>query len=652
MTTDPALRNSLPHENKVRTEAVQEFVSLAKGLFDLTCNEWEDSVWDVTTWCSNRSKTRRWRFFNDGESPFDPAFADVVKAVFVYQVRVNTVSPATLINWLVAIRSLYAVLSERKGLSSLTIWKDLTLRDFQQAEDKIAGKVNSGSRYQYAGRLRGFAKLLESRGIVFPTGYRPQQKRPRDTGIRHLEDRDAAMEKLPPMGALHALADAAQGPKNDWDRTLFSIVKLLVSLGFRIGEVLTLPADPWRVNDEGRNYLTYWPEKRGPLSPKWISAPAVELVRDAVETLQVLTEEVRQRARALEANPDRVPLPGDYDSDDVLGTRELAEALQMNDVRKFLRRFGVSPSIKGAGNNGNSWKWRVGDIEQSLAEAMPAHRYELILPNGSKQRLSESLCIMPDKRRYARYQTLMVKPIPATAVTNFLSSDKRGFSNSVFQRYGLIDENGNHWTISTHQLRHWLNTVAHKGGLPDFELARWMGRKDMRQNLSYQHLNQEERIERVKDAVRNKEMVGPMSEVYHHISAEDERELFLDGQVEAAHVTPYGTCTHNFATKPCPYNVQCLTGCGSFLRTKGDQREITYIGQIKRRAEHNIEAAAKTAVNGMPEAANWIEHQRRLLEGANRALAIEDDSEITTDDRVSVFPDAPDFGDVKDNKGS
>ena len=652
MTVGPAQHDLLFGKDKGQTGAAQEFISLAKGLFDLSETRWEDPVWDVTIWCRNRNKTVRWRFLTDEGVLFSTRFDDVVKAALVYQVRVNAKSPSTMVNWLQSIRSLYEVLcQESDKFASSFSWDQLTLRHWQRTEDMIVRKTSQVTRHSRAVALQAFATLLEARNIVGCTRYSHRQSRLRNTSVRHIEDREAAMEKLPPMQALQALADASRDPKDDWDRVLFAIVKLLVALGFRMGEVLTLPADCWRVNGEGRHYLTYWPEKGGPLSPKWVPSTVVELVQGAVETLQTLTQEERQRARVLETDPTHVPLPGDYSLGELLGTADLSQALQMtrSGVVKYLKRLNISPSRMHGGKNGKGWLWKVDELERALVKALPEHRYELVTSSGGKQRLSEHLCLMRKRPRRGKPSLLTVSPIPASAVANFVTSYYGHNSKSVFERYELLDENGKPWSVSPHQFRHWLNTVAHKGGLPDFELARWMGRQDIRQNLSYQHLNQEERIERVKEAVRNKEMVGPMSEVYHRSPADD-RESFLDAQVEAAHVTPYGTCTHNFATKPCPYNVQCLTGCGSFLRTKGDQREVTYIRQIKRRAEHNIKAAEKAAVDGMPEAANWINHERRLLEGGNRALAIEDDSKIEIEERAPVFPDAPDFGDIEDNK--
>ncbi len=648
MTADHAHARLQTDFSRTAPSPVDEFVTLAHGLFDLPDSRWEDSSWDATSWCASRSKAVRWRFVSDRGVPFNAAFGDVVKAALVYQARVNNSSPRSLVNWLVPIRTLYEVVCGGSELSPSFSWAGLVLRDWQRAEERVTERLSPGTRYMAAGTLQSFAGLLESRGIISQTRYKHRQRRPRDLGVRHIEDRDAALQKLPPEGALHALADAAQDPKDEWDRFLFAIVKLLVALGFRVGEVLSLPVDCWRTDEEGRPYLVYWPEKGGPLSPRWVPSPAVELVRGALETLWALTEKARGRARVLEDDPTRVPLLGDYRPDELLGVAELSAALQMegSGVRKHLAGLDVRPSTKCGGANGKGWLWKVHDVERALAKALPEHRYELSLPTGGKQRLSEFLCLMPKTPRNGSPSLLTVRPVPASAMENFISAHEGRHRKTVFERYGLLDANGEPWSVRTHQFRHWINTIAHKGGLSDMELARWMGRKDSRQNRQYQHLDTAERIERAKEAVRVGEVGGSVAEVYERLPVE-ERERFLDGHVEAANVTPYGMCTHSFATKPCPYHVQCLTGCGSFMRTKGSQREIIAIEQVKRRAKKNVQEAEKAAREGQPEAASWVDAQRRLLDGAERALAVEDTpcSGAKEGENVRVFPDTPSLAD-------
>lgn len=625
----------------------EEFVDLGKSLFDLAQNGWDDASWTVTAWCRNKNENRSWKFVAEDRNSFDSRFGDVVKAICVYKVRVSGNAPGSVSHGLRAIRFLYEALRGPSGRFPLDFaWSGLTLQDWQRAEEHLGRAISPVSRYQYAGELQRIAALLEARDVIPTTRYKHSQPPPANRGMHILRNRQAAMKKLPPEGALHALADASLRPEDDRDRLLFAIGKLLVALGFRINEALTLPVDCWRTDGAGRPYLVYWPEKKGVISPKWIPTAAMDLVDGAVKTIRELTEDARRRARVLEADTTRVPLLVRHPSSRLLSKTDLAAAIgvRRHVVVDLIRRLGVAPCGEASGTGGG-FLYRADEFERALAKTLPEHRYAFVRPDGKTQPLSRFLCVVPKRFFSGDTGLLTVRPVRIGDVAAFVRSGDPSQRPSVFERFGFTDENGKPWTIATHQFRHWLNTVAHKGGISDMELARWMGRKDPRQNRHYQHLDTEERVERLKEAVRSGEVVGSVSEVYRRLSA-DEREEFLDAEIEAVHVTPFGTCTHNFAVKPCPYHVQCLNGCGSFLRTRGDAREIVAIQGVKRRAERVLEGAEKAAEDGLPEAANWVEHNRRLLEGAERALAVDAEARGTpSGEKVRVFPKASSKGD-------
>jgi hypothetical protein len=624
---------------------VQAFIDLARSLLDLPHVVWERPVWDVTAWSANRARPIRWRFVTAQGASFAPAFADVVKAVFVYQTQISTLRPATLRGDLMAVRFLYAaVASPSTGLALSFSWDQLTLADWRRAEALACAALPHPATRRLVGLgLQRFAALLEQRGIGRRWHYRHQQPRGRDSHVRHLDDRDAALGKLPPEGAMHALADAAQAPKDDRDRLRFAIVALLVTLGFRISEVLTLPADCLHEDAEtGKRYLTYWPEKGGKLVPKWVPTAAGDLVWNAVATILRITEPARQRAAVLDTDPTRLPLLVAHPPSTRCTAEELAPALGIpsaGGVQRLLRRQGiVGERLPGARRH----QWRVDSLERALIRLRPAHRYALVLPTGGEQPLGRFLCVVPQHFFGGRPSLLTVQPVMLHHLHNWLGRSR--FGDSVFAAYGKRDPDGQLWRLHPHQFRHWINTVAHRGGLNDMELARWMGRRDVRQNRAYQHLTREERVARLKEGVRDGAVAGPITAAFHRLPPLD-RDAFLDAAIEAVHTSPYGACVHNFAVKPCAYDLQCLHGCGDFLRTKGAQREIIAITEVKRQAERVLTAAAQAEHDGQPEAAHWVDQQRRLLDGANRALAIDAQADSMDGEQIAVFPGAPSRGD-------
>jgi hypothetical protein len=624
--------------------AIQSFIEEAKERFDLHGTNWEDADWDITGWGKNRRRRHFLHFRAHDGVPFEPIFANLVKAVLSYLADVNRLAPTTLSSWLMAFKFLYqATHGTAADGTSTPIWAHLTLRDWHRAEALVAmHDYAPATKYNLAKTLQAIATFLHGRGFIPRTGYQHQQLGQRSSNIRHIEDRDARQHLPAPTGALLALADASQAPKDDQDSYCFAIIKLFMVFGFRMNEALTLPADTWHEDEDGQPYLAYWPEKGGPLERKVIPKAAIPLIRTAIDTLTTLGAGARARARELEATPGRIPLLVKHDPSAILDSVALTPAFGLSApgaAREFLMRRKIPPIDVGTGTKGDGARWRVDDIERGLAHQYDIQFLALRLPNGKVQKLSQFLCIVPHRFFRRQPSLFFVNAVGQVTIAKFLySSPSEG--RSVFQRYKLLDDCGQPWSLHSHQFRHWIDNLLANGGLSDLERARWMGRRDIRQNDAYEHPIKEQRIERLKGGIRAGEAEGSVTQIYHSLPPVS-RERFLDAAVAAAHATPFGICLHDFATKPCEFHVQCLSGCGDFVRTKGDQGQIRNILQVKTKAEAVLEAAQRAAEEGFAYAPNWVHQQQRLLAGADRALAIEDSADIPNGDNVAVFPGAP-----------
>jgi hypothetical protein len=256
--------------------------------------------------------------------------------------------------------------------------------------------------------------------------------------------------------------------------------------------------------------------------------------------------------------------------------------------------------------------------------------------NGTYQMLSETLLITFKNflHSYKGTNQLLVEPVNFNHLYDFLAPG--GHNSSIFQRFDIREEDGSYCRITSHQFRHWLNDIADKGGLPVDVQTRWMGRKHAKDTEAYLHSTVEERLQWVKNGIRNGEMQGSMARVYFELP-EYERDEFLEGQVQAVHITPMGVCIHDFAVEPRPYYLNCVRGCPEYLRTKGDQRERTYLIQIKRRTEKALEALNEQAVAENTETSqSWIQHYKETLAGVDAALSVDDDS--TVKDGIIVKP--------------
>jgi hypothetical protein len=93
-----------------------------------------------------------------------------------------------------------------------------------------------------------------------------------------------------------------------------------------------------------------------------------------------------------------------------------------------------------------------------------------------------------------------------------------------------------------------------KPAFPDHIIARWQGREHIEDLGAYNHLTPAERLETLKAAVKHGRIKGQVADMYFNLK-ENVRDIFLEGQLQAVHVTPLGLCVHDsaMATETIPY---------------------------------------------------------------------------------------------------
>jgi hypothetical protein len=198
---------------------------------------------------------------------------------------------------------------------------------------------------------------------------------------------------------------------------------------------------------------------------------------------------------------------------------------------------------------------------------------------------------------------------------------------SAFEMFGIREANGAFCRMTTHQLRHWLNHIADKGGLPVELQTRWLGRENAKDTEAYRHATVSERLEWVKMGMREGSLQGTKADIYVELPR-GQREAFLDGEIQAAHITAFGICLHDFAVTPCPFHLNCVRGCPDYLRTRGNQKEREHLIQIRTATEQALHAARLQAANNAGIAEPWVRHCKQTLDGIAKALAVDDDMEL------------------------
>ncbi|MDF1624053.1 MAG: integrase, partial [Pseudohongiella nitratireducens] len=209
--------------------------------------------------------------------------------------------------------------------------------------------------------------------------------------------------------------------------------------------------------------------------------------------------------------------------------------------------------------------------------------------------------------------------------TNELTARKGLTWSSVWDRNGYTNPDGSRISMSSHQVRHYLNTIAQRGEMGQLDIAKWSGRANIHQNNTYNHMGEFEVLDKVKKTGLLAEMQGPLEKVHSKapVTLEDLNEI---GE-GIAHVTEFGFCVHDYSMVPCQKHRDCLN-CTEQVCVKGDteklerlkrQRDLTALQLIK------SQDAESESIYG---ANRWTAHQRRTLERTDQLIAILESKDV------------------------
>jgi hypothetical protein len=631
--------------------ALRSFIETARDIFAIKFQGEQQSFdapsWNVSKWIANRAMHQTVTLYftrcDMRDQPLPSVFANAMKSYFVF----NWQSPGTMqIKSLVARILWEAVLMRRGGQADIFRWEDLCEEDLSQTELMLRERYCQGTARRHMLMILTIINFLSARKICRPLYYVPQTQPIEEFYRRTIEGQELRRAKLPSTEAIKGLAAVySTFAKDKPDRLLIDCIAILVVTGFRVGELLTLPVD-CEVTEVQKGQtvygIRYFKEKaRGrekKYAVRWLTPLGAELTRQAIAEIRDITEAVRTRAKILEQNPDRVPVPG-FDWNDRMYRNDLARTLGIKPKCVWHIRRTQLPCFKD--ERGRYYAYAF-DVSAYLLSQRVDVLWTLDLKDGTQQKLSETLLIVPRSFFDGTLEPhpVLVEPLSYGHIQKFLAGGKKR-QPSVFERFGIRENDGSYCHVTSHMFRHWLNDLADRGGLPMESLARWMGRDNLRDNDAYRHAPMDQRRKWVKEGIISGEIGGLAADIYMSVPI-CEREDYLEGLVQSVHITPMGLCIHDFALIPCKYHLNCLRGCPEYLRTKGSQVERTFLIQIQKRTEKTLQAAKEVDQNGNSATAQaWIQNCEETLEGANASLAIDGDSSIQDGMLVTPFRGRP-----------
>lgn len=534
---------------------------------------------------------------------------------------------------LAALRVLEAALSENGGPADPVL---VTPQALNRASQLCVKKYTKSAAHRVCGQLEMINTfMIRNRLVAVPSRWRNPTTRPKDT-VRVGPEFDRLREKkLPSPAALSAAASIFHLATEPGDILVTSIVAILCAAPSRISEVLYLRENcevTHIVPSTGKETygLRWYPAKDAPPMIKWIIPAMADVVREAVAKIRKITAPAREIAKWYETHPTEIYLPRhlehvrgcEWITLDEAGEIVFLDPVIRGTVSVWCDRNGVARS-KGRAEQP---RCRMADVRAAVLSSLPrefpwAHRTD-----GLK--FSDALFVVRPNLMSEGKAGLRgtIELITHAEVRNRLSGrDARGTS-SIFERHGFSEEDGSGIRITTHQFRHYLNTLAQAGGLSQLDIAKWSGRKDIKQNRAYDHLSDRDVVAMVRTAVGDPERaVGPLARV--DSATLIRRDEFASLKVPTAHTTEFGFCIHDFSMLPCQLHRDCLN-CTEQVCIKGDEVRERNIRRLRDETRQLLAEAVTAESDKYHGASRWVEHQRRTLARLEELCTIFDDPSI------------------------
>lgn len=581
-----------------------------------------DLDWYSHAWAGVGNFTKKGapsRGFTDAQL-LDAGIIPFAKAYVRYQQGHN---PNKLKNEFKAIRCIEAALLKIKGSA------DITQTDINVLDEaaQVARSYNATSYQAGISLVKLLAFLNESRIIPAPISWKNPLKKPKE--IHRTDDvaKRLRQEKMPPEYLLEAMAEMFN---NDLlgarDRFTTSIFALCMCAPSRITEVQDLPVDCLHRETDSKGVkrvgLRFYAGKGFASDIKWLPTPMVQVAEEAVRRLTEMSEPGRKLAKWLESNPNKFyrhescpnvgedqPLTnaqaclalGLDPGDEVYISTERLKA-QLKSYKPFRAFFAENGYVTLRFLNGfmhsklpKGWPWKNEERRIEYSNALCCFRQ------------NEFRMDMPPR------PIIVWGPGKSTFTTDINYID--GQERSIWERNGYKNPDGTPISMGSHQVRHYLNTLAQRGNLGQLDIAKWSGRANVHQNATYNHMTADEHVEMAKEVG-----VGATLQKARQNEPVAWSELDVAGE-GIAHVTIFGFCVHDYAMLPCQKHRDCLN-CTEQVCIKGDTDKLERLK--KHRDGIRLQLAKAQAANddGIYGADRWSQHQIKTLERADQLIEI------------------------------
>jgi len=643
---------------------IKRFIDFVKQLSELNIdikfdeNYWKGEVNFVKTGISSKDRSP--------ENLLDHSILEFAKAYVKYQ-RINNKLKTQ--DTILAIRAIEKICLDRYGEVDLT---KLVIADFDLAAENAKVNYKASSAYHVGRQLKILLDFLRQLKIVALPEWKNPIKKPADKSIvLDEESEEHRASKLPDEDAIFALADIFSRKDSELsDRDIFvtSAVSLLLAAPERASElfflkhnciheeeVQTLSKSSLGLIADDSNIekvlgIRWYAQKNYGHDIKYIPSAMIPTVKRAIERLITMSEKPRYLAYLLETSEKfpRHELCPDVADNKLLSCVEVLRAMGFDESLYSTTRnarMAALSFLRVRGIPSEDYVVSLEDLNKILRSRLPKGfpYVPFSTGNGVQVKWSEALFCCFRNQFHSYYATIFSELwVPHINTLNEDLSptkkkkkgrDELGNVQSIFQRWGYGD-----YSVTTHQFRHLLNTIANTNGMDSMLLAKWSGRADMKQNRVYDHTSVEDRnfslIEMQKNEVGT---VNTDSTFTFQIATPRTLQELNTKTTLSMHTTEFGFCTHSYIDEPCLKYRNCLN-CTEHVCIKGDEEKKKRL-QDRLRKEKILWAKDKEAVSkNVTGATVWLGTRELTIKRCEQLIALLDDPNILDGTPLSLPP--------------
>lgn len=598
----------------------------------------QNDVWDVTEAVATKGKGgKRERITFSNAATVDENGPEMMREPFLsfakaYVRYMHGMRPTKIIhNRVAALRAIEAALLESSAVPDPV---QIDSRILNRAAQIVSDRFSAGAGYRVGCQIEMLGTFLaENRLTSVHVRWRNPIKRPTSAVRVGKEFDERRAKKMPSSAALDALPRIFRLATDPADVITVSVAAILLASPDRIGEVLTLPeacevSEP-RKGQEDAYGLRWWPAKGAEPMVKWLVPSMASVVEEALQKIRGVTDEARRIAKWYEENPGQVYLVPDAThlrGQEWLSMADVAEIIGLRgavNANAWCKANAVNTE-QGEGGGRRIYA-RFSDVEAAVLAMLPSGFP--IIDKSTGLKYSEALLIVRQNELGAQRGTYrcMIEAVSVNQINSRLGGRTGNGIESIFSRHGFMEPDGSHIAVTSHQFRHYLNTLAQAGGLSQLDIAKWSGRRDIRQNEAYDHVTSGQMLQKIRDAVGGDQIFGPLAELPKKVLIR--RDEFARLVVPTAHTTDLGYCVHDYTASPCQLHMDCIH-CQDLVCVKGDAEKETLLRRRLDEAKGLMERAQAATSEGYSGSDRWLDHHRTTVDRLAQLCSIMDDPRV------------------------